>query len=154
MFYDWVWYSGYFMFGFWVSFDTQYVIWLSLILMMFYVWFSSIVWYSVCFMIEFAIHDVLCLVLEYRLILSIFYLFVSRYHLILDMFYVMFQGYRFGVFMIIVYKATGSLTSVFKTCYSLDLERADFDRQSFQYTWLNSYFFSSLQESRLNILSY
>jgi len=49
--------------------------------------------------------------------------------------------------MVIVYKAPVSLTSVFKTCYSPDLERADFDRQSFQYTWLNSYFFSSLQES-------
>ena len=36
---------------------------------------------------------------------------------------------------------------VFKACLSPDLERADFDRQSFQYTWLNSYFFSSLQES-------
>jgi len=49
--------------------------------------------------------------------------------------------------MVIVYKAPVSLTSVFKTCYSLNLERADFDRQSFQYTWLNSYFFSSLRES-------
>jgi len=52
--------------GYWsdfgVSFDTQYVLWLSLILMMFYVWFRSIVWYSVCFMIEFDTHDVLCLV--------------------------------------------------------------------------------------------
>ena len=49
--------------------------------------------------------------------------------------------------MVIVYKAPVSLTSVFKICYSPDLERVDFDRQSFQYTWLNSYFFSSLQES-------
>jgi len=49
--------------------------------------------------------------------------------------------------MVIVYKAPVSLPSVFKTCYSPDLERADFDRQSFQYTWLNSYFFSSLRES-------
>jgi len=46
--------------------------------------------------------------------------------------------------MVIVYKAPVSLTSVFKTCYSPDLEKADFDRQSFQYTWLNSYFFGSL----------
>ena len=68
---------------------------------------------------------------------------VSRYRMILDM----FQGYRFGVFMVMVYKAPVSLTSVFKTCYSPDLERADFDRQSFQYTWLNSYVFSSLRES-------
>ena len=30
---------------------------------------------------------------------------------------------------------------VFKLCLFPDLERADFDRQSFQYTWLNSYFF-------------
>jgi len=49
--------------------------------------------------------------------------------------------------MVIVYKAPVSLKSVFKTCYSPDLERAAFDRQSFQYTWLNSYFFGSLQES-------
>jgi len=35
---------------------------------------------------------------------------VSRYRLILDMFYVMFQGYHFGVFMVIVYKASVSLT--------------------------------------------
>jgi len=49
--------------------------------------------------------------------------------------------------MVMVYKAPVSLTSVFKTCYPPDLERADFDRQSFQYTWLNSYFFSSLRES-------
>jgi len=49
--------------------------------------------------------------------------------------------------MVIVYKAPVSLTSVFKTCYFPDLERADFDRQSFQYTWLNSYFFSSFRES-------
>ena len=36
--------------------------------------------------------------------------------------------------MVIVYKAPVSLTSVFKHCYSPDLEKADFDRQSFQYT--------------------
>jgi len=81
-------------------------------------------------------------------------LFVSRYRLIFDIFYVTFQGYRFGVFIVIVYKAPVCLTSVFKTCYSPDLERADFDRQSAQYTWLNGYFFSSLQESSPNILSY
>jgi len=35
-----------------------------------------------------------------------------------------------------------------KTCISLDLERSDFDRESFQYTWLNSYLlFSSIRES-------
>jgi len=49
--------------------------------------------------------------------------------------------------MVIVYKAPVSLTSVFKTWYSPDLEKADFDGQSFQYTWLNSYFLSSLRES-------
>ena len=104
---------------------------------------------------------------EYRLILSMFYVWfrvsfdtqyvlciASRYRLILDKFYVTFQGCRLGVFMVIVYKAPVSLTSVFKHCYSPDLEKADFDRQSFQYTWLNSYFFSSLRESRPNILSY
>ena len=73
---------------------------------------------------------------EYRLILSMFYVWfrvsfdtqyvlsvVSRYRLILDRFYVTFQGCRLGVFMVIVYKAPVSLTSVFKHCYSLDLER-------------------------------
>jgi len=85
--------------------------------------------------------------LEYRLILSMFCFIMSRYCLILDMFDVMFQGYRLGVFMVIVYKAPLSLPSVFKTSYSRNLERADFARQSFQYTWLNSYFFSSLRES-------
>ena len=104
---------------------------------------------------------------EYRLILSMFYVWfrvsfdtpyvlciVSRYRLILDKFYIMFEGCSVGVFMVIVYKAPASLTSVFKYCYSPDLERADFDRRSFQYTWLHSYFFSSLRESRPNILSY
>jgi len=84
---------------------------------------------------------------ENRLILSMFYVWfrvsfdtqyvlviLLKYRLILDMFYVTFQGYSFGVFMVIVYKALVSLTSVFKTCYFLDLERADFDKQSFQYT--------------------
>ena len=33
--------------------------------------------------------------------------------------------------MVMVYKAPVSLTSVFKHCYSPDLEKADFDRQSF-----------------------
>ena len=90
--------------------------------MMFYVWFR----------VSFDTQYVLCI--------------ASRYRLILDMFYVMFQGYRLGVFMVIIYKAPVSLTSVFKPCYSPDLEKADFGRQSFQYTWLNSYFFSSLRE--------
>jgi len=63
------------------------------------------------------------------------------------MFYVTFEGYRSGVFTVIIYKAPVSMTSVFKTCYSPNLERADFDRPSFLYTWLNSYFFSSLRES-------
>ena len=74
-------------------------------------------------------------------------MYCIKISLILDMFYVTFQGYRLGVFMVIVYKAPVGLTSVFKPCYSPDLEKADFGRQSFQYTWLNSYFFSSLQES-------
>ena len=39
---------------------------------------------------------------------------VSRYRLILDKFYVTFQGCPLGVFMVIVYKAPVSLTSVFK----------------------------------------
>jgi len=84
---------------------------------------------------------------ENRLILSMFYFIVSRYRLILDVFYVTFQGYHLGAFLVIVYKAPLSQTSVFQTCDSPDLERADFDRLSFQYTWLNCYFFSSLRES-------
>jgi len=48
--------------------------------------------------------------------------------------------------MVIVYMAPVSLTSLFETWYSPISERADFDRQSFQYTCLNSYFFSSLGE--------
>jgi len=79
---------------------------------------------------------------------------VSRYYSTLDMFYVTYYGDRFGVLMVIVYKAPVGLTSVFKTCSSPDLEKADFNRQSFQYTWLNSYFFCSLRESRPNTLSY
>ena len=49
--------------------------------------------------------------------------------------------------MVIVYKAPVSLTSEFKPSYSPDLKRAEFGRLRFQYAWLNSYFFSSLQES-------
>jgi len=61
-----------------------------------------------------------------------YYLFiVSRYLSRLDMVYVTFEGYGFGALMVIVYKALVSLTRVFKTCYSPDLEKADFDKQSF-----------------------
>jgi len=49
--------------------------------------------------------------------------------------------------MVMVYKALVSPTTVFKTCDAPNLEKADFDRQSFQYTWLNSYVFRSLRES-------
>jgi len=59
----------------------------------------------------------------------------------------MFQGYRLGSHYGYCLQDMVSLTSVFKTCYSSDLEKANFDGQSFQYTWLNSYFFGSLQES-------
>ncbi len=82
---------------------------------------------------------------EYRLILSMFYVWfrvsfdtqyvlcvASRYRLILEEFYVTFQGYQVRCLSVIVCKARDSLTSVFKTCYSPDLEKADFDRQSFQ----------------------
>ena len=58
-------------------------------------------------------------------------MFGFEYHLILIKFYVTFQGYSLGVFMVIVYKTPVSLTSVFKHCYAPDLEKADFDRQSF-----------------------
>ena len=84
---------------------------------------------------------------EYRFDTQCVLCIVSRYRLILYKFYVAFQGCDLGVFMVIVDKAPVSLTSVFKPCYSPDLERAVFGRQSFQYTWLNSYFFSSLRES-------
>ena len=70
---------------------------------------------------------VLCIVSRYRLILDKFYVtfqvsfdtqfvlcIVSRYRLILDKFYVTFLGCHLGVFMVIVYKAPVSLTSVFK----------------------------------------
>ena len=78
---------------------------------------------------------------EYRFDTQFVLCIVSRYRLILDKFYVMFQGCHLGVFMVNFYKTPVSLTSVFKPCYSPDLERADFCRQSFQYTLLNSYFF-------------
>ena len=74
----------------------------------------------------------------------------SRYGLILGKFYVTIEGYHFGVVMVIVFKALVSLTSVFKPCYTRDLEKADFGRQRLQYTSLNSYFFISLQESNKN----
>ena len=48
---------------------------------------------------------------------------VSRYRVILDMFYGTFQVYHFRVFVIVVYRAPLSLTSVCKTCNSPDLER-------------------------------
>ena len=104
---------------------------------------------------------------EYRLIFSMFYVWfrvsfdtqyvlciVSRYRLILHKFYVTFQGCRLGVFMVIVYKAPVSLTSVFKALLFSGLRESRLRQTEFQYTWLNSYFFSSLRESRPNILSY
>jgi len=73
----------------------------------------------------------------------VLYILLSNY-LILDMVYVTFQGYHFGVFEGIVYKVPVSVTSVSKTWDYPELERADFTRPSFQYSWLNSDFFSSL----------
>src|SRR6201995_141360 len=103
---------------------------------------------------------------EYRLILSMFYVWfrvsfdtqyvlcvVSRYRSILDMFYLTFQGCRLGVFIVTVYKAPDSLTSVFKVLLFSGLRESRLRQTEFQYTWLNSHFFSSLQESRPNILS-
>jgi len=49
-----------------------------------------------------------------------------------------FKGTVLEVFIVIVYKVLVILTSVFRNCYSPDLERADFDRQSFQYSLLKS----------------
>ena len=54
---------------------------------------------------------------EYRFDTQYVLCIVLRYHLILDKFYVTFQGCHLGVFMVIVYKAPVSLTSVFKPCY-------------------------------------
>ena len=91
-----------------------------LILSIFYVWFRVSLILSMLYVwlqVSFDTQYVLCV--------------VSRYRLMLDMCYVMFQGCRLGVFIVIVYKAPVSLTSVFKHCYSPDLEKADFDRQSF-----------------------
>jgi len=84
---------------------------------------------------------------KYRLILSMFNILVSRYCSILDIFYITFEAYRFGVFIVIVHKTLLSLTSLFKTFYSPGLQKANFARLRFQYTWWNSYFFSSLGES-------
>ena len=98
-------------------------------------------------MIEFDTHHNLYLVSEVSFITHYVLFIVSRSRLILDMFYAMFEDYCFGVFMIIVFNPPVSLTSVFKSSHSPNLERADFDRPSFHYTWLNSYFFSSLPES-------
>ena len=125
-------------------------------------WFkvSSIIWYSVCFRFGF----------EYHLILSIFYVWfrvsfdtqyvlcvVSGYCLILDMFYVTCQGCRLGVFIVIVYKAPVSLTSVFKHCYYPDLERADFNSQSFNilgWTVTSSVRFENPDQTYLAIRNY
>ena len=57
---------------------------------MFYVWFR----------VSFDAQYVLCL--------------VSRYHLILDRLYVTFQDYHLVVFIVIVYRAPVSMTSVFQ----------------------------------------
>ena len=67
-----------------------------LILSMFYVWFpvSFDTQYVLCLVSSIVdTQYVLCLVLKYRLILI--------------KFYVTFQGYRLGVFMVIVYKGSG-----------------------------------------------
>lgn len=40
----------------------------------------------------------------------------------LDKFYVTFQDYYLEVSIVIFYKAPVSLTTIFKYCYSLDLE--------------------------------
>jgi len=66
-----------------------------------------------------------------------------EYRLILSMFYVLCQiivGYLISLCNISGLRfwkslwALVSLTSVFKTCYSPDLEQADLHSQSFQYT--------------------
>jgi len=79
---------------------------------------------------------------------------MSRYHLIFDMLYVTFQGYHFGVLIVIVYKTPVSLRSVFKTWYFPDLEKPDCGRENFQYNRLNVCVFCSLREPRPNLLSY
>jgi len=46
----------------------------------------------------------------------------------------------------------GSLQVNLKTCLSLDLETSDFDRQSFQYSWLSSYLLSSSIRESLSFI--
>jgi len=41
-----------------------------------------------------------------------------------DMFYVTFEDYRLGVFMVMVYKAPGSLTGVFKVLLFSELRES------------------------------
>jgi len=52
---------------------------------------------------------------------------VSSYQLILNMLYIMFLMLPSRVFMVSVYKAPVGLTSVFKSSYSPNLDRGDFD---------------------------
>ena len=68
---------------------------------------------------------------EYRFDTQCVLCIVSRYRLILDKFYVTFQGCHLGVFMVIVYKAPVSLTSIFKPCYSPDLEKSRLRQSEF-----------------------
>ena len=86
-------------------------------------------------MIEFNTHDVLCLVSSI-VGYSVCFMYCVYWQVSFDTWYVLcnVQGYRFEVFMVIVYKAPINLTSLFKTYYSLDLDKADFNRQSLQYT--------------------
>ena len=93
--------------------------------------FSSIIEYSVCFIFRF----------KYHLIMNMFCVFYQDIILYLkDVF--LFPGFHLAVVMVIVYKALFILPSVFKLCYSLNLERADFANQRFQYTCLKTYFHS------------
>jgi len=55
----------------------------------------------------------------------------SSYRLILDMFYVMFQDYHLGVFMVMVYKASVSLTSVFKDLLFSELRESSLRQTEF-----------------------
>ena len=113
---------------------------------------------------------VTCFGFEYRLILSIFYVWfwvlfdtqyilciVSRYCLILDELFVTFQGYHLEVFLVLVYKAPVILTRVFMNCHSLNLEKVDINRQSFNilgWTVSSSVRFKNSDQTYLAIKNY
>ena len=86
--------TGYYVW-FRVTFDTQYVLWLSLILMMFDVWFqlsfdTQYVWWLSLILITLMFWFRVSSDRQYVIFI------LSRDSLILDMFYEIFQSYGFG----------------------------------------------------------